>query len=72
MRAKNGRIKKSFRGSITLAAMGVFLSLAHSVMHVDMSPEAVGIIGAALILAGQWVSKCVNFYVGKQSQPDDE
>ena len=63
-------IKKSSRGITTLAAMAVFLSLAHSIMHVDMEPEALGIIGAALILSGQWVTKSVNFYVGGKS--DDE
>ena len=65
-------IRKSSRGLITLAAMGVFLSLAHSIIHFgELNPEAVGIIGAALILAGQWVSKCVNFYVGKQSDEEE-
>ena len=63
-------IRRSSRGLITLAAMGVFLSLSHSIMHVDMPPEVLGLLGTALILSGQWVTKCINSYVGKQS--DDE
>ena len=51
--------------------MAVFLSLAHSIMHVDMEPEVLGIMGAALILAGQWVTKCINFYVNNQSGDDE-
>ena len=68
---ENG-IKKSFRGSITLAALGVFLSLAHSIMHVDMEPEVIGIMGAALILSGNWVTKCINFYVNSKQSGDEE
>ena len=52
--------RKSFRGILTLTAMGVFLSLVHSLVHFELSEQAAAILGAALILSGhsytqQWV-----------------
>ena len=64
-------LRKSFRGILTIAAMGVFLSLVHSLVHFDVSEQIIGILGAALILSGQWVSRFVNSYTnGSQSQSD--
>ena len=64
-------IRRSFRGILTLAAMGVFLSLVHSLVHFDLSDKVVGIIGGALLLSAQWVSKFVNSYTSVL-QSDDE
>ena len=67
---KNG-IKKSFRGVITLATMAVFLSLVHSVVHFPLSDQAVGLIGAALLAASQWVDRSLRFYFPKQSKDEE-
>ena len=64
-------IRKTSRGIVTLAAMGVFLSLVHSLVHFDVGDQIIGILGAALILSGQWVTKCINSYVGKQSGDEE-
>ena len=66
-------IRRSMRGVVCFTAMAIFISLAHSVLQLDnLNDEAVAIIGAALVLSGQWVSKFVNFYTNGPQSDDEE
>ena len=62
---KNG-IRRTTRGLLCIAAMIVFASLAHMIVHVDLSEGIIGVIGGALVVAGTWVKTAFDYYFPPQ------